>query len=497
MISLRARTVAIIGAGPSGLVAAKYFRAEKAFDKIVVFEQRSRSGGIWNYTPDDQDEDLFTIPQTSPTGKNLDPVWREPVGHEPETNAQNGVMNEASFLSPIYDNLETNIPRGLMGFSDLDWPQDSQLFPQHQVVLEYINEYGRDVQDLVRYETQVVDVKAVDEEYAGGWVVRTRDLWSNEEQEEVFGAVIVANGHFIVPCVPDFPGIREWSQKFPGTITHAKYFRNTDEFVGKKVMVVGNSASGMDISSQIVTVCQQPLLWSSRSISMFKAPPLPGRRECPHIVKLLSDTRGVEFEDGTVETDIDAIVLATGYFYSLPFLENVKPALITDGSRVHHTYQYLFYAPRPTLSFLVLNQRAIPFAIAEAQSAVLARVYSDRLPLPSLTEMQKWEEKAIVENGGGKTFHLLQFPKDANYINAMSTWAMTAPPREGLDNDGKGKVPPVWGDWEFWCREYFPQIRGAFLRKGEERHGVRTLEQLGFSFEEYTEKRKREEGKLI
>ena len=33
-ISVRARTVAVVGAGPSGVIAAKYLRAEKAFDKI-------------------------------------------------------------------------------------------------------------------------------------------------------------------------------------------------------------------------------------------------------------------------------------------------------------------------------------------------------------------------------------------------------------------------------------------------------------------------------
>ncbi|PSN74508.1 flavin-containing monooxygenase [Corynespora cassiicola Philippines] len=502
MTSLRAKTIAIIGAGPSGLVAAKYLRAEKAFDNIVLFEQRARSGGIWNYTPEDRDEDLFTIPQTNPRGRNQDPVWRERVGTYVKsatngTHGTNGVSKAASFLSPVYEKLETNIPRGLMGFQDLDWPQDSQLFPKHQTVLEYIETYGKEVEDLVQYETQVIDVQAVDEEHNGKWTVKTRNLRSNSERTDTFDAVIVANGHFIVPYIPDIEAIREWNAKYPGLISHSKYYRRPEEFEGKKVVVVGNSASGVDISTQIAAFSQHPILWSSQSSSMFKPGSDTRKRELPPIAKFLPEKRGVVFEDGTTEHEIDAIVFATGYFYSLPFLENVKPELIGDGSHVQHTYKHLFYAPRPTLSFLVLNQRVIPFPVAEAQSAVLARVYSGRLSLPNLSEMVKWEEETIVENGNGRSFHVLPFPKDGNYINELASWSSTASPQDGLENDGHGKRPPVWGEWEFWCRENFPAIRGAFGKRGDERFGITKLEELGFNFEEHLKEKAKSEGKLI
>lgn len=454
MTTINARTVAIIGAGPSGIIAAKYLRAEKAFDKIVLFEQRSRLGGIWNHTPEDREEDLFSVPQTDPRGKNQDPIWRErsQSSHSQEgKDNQIGVTREASFLSPVYDRLETNIPRGLMGFQDLDWPAESQLFPTHQTVLQYIETYGQDVKPLVRFETQVTNVAPVDNtEATGKWHVRTRNLRSNEEQDHTYDAVIVANGHFIVPYIPDIPGIRDWNKRYKGAITHSKYFRTPEAYTGKKVIVVGNSASGLDISAQIAQHSAHPLLWSSKSVSMFAAAspsktPDPLRRELPPIATFLPQTRGVAFEDGTEEHDIDAVVFATGYFYSLPFLSGLKPAVISDGTHVQHTYQHLFYAPRPTLSFLALNQRVIPFPLAEAQSAVVARVYAGRLPLPPQSEMQDWEETAERENGSGKTFHVLPFPKDAEYINEMSRWAMSARRREGLENDGRGKTPPVWG----------------------------------------------------
>ncbi|CAI9628614.1 fad nad-binding domain-containing protein [Alternaria burnsii] len=493
-ISLRARTIAIVGAGPSGVVAAKYLRAEKAFDKIVLFEQRSRPGGIWIYTGDQRDENLFDIPQTNPNKDVQKPEWqsKEAVANGSiDATGINGASRIPSFLSPMYEKLETNIPRGLMGFQDLDWPSDSQLFPTHQTVLKYINDYSADVQSLVRYCTQVTSINPVDlNKTSSSWTVTTRNLITNEDTSEVYDAVIVANGHFIVPYIPPMDGIKEWAAQHPGRISHSKYYRKPEDFSTKKVIVVGNSASGADVSAQIAEFCQKPLLWSTRSQSMFSATHGTAgedqkRREVPPIKKFIPDSRGVMFEDGTEELDIDAIVFATGYFYSLPFLQDVKPELITTGERVNNTYQHLFYAPRPTLSFLALNQRVIPFPIAEAQSAVLARVFSGRLSLPPLSDMRKWERAIDEEMGAGRNFHLLPFPKDANYINAMSKWALSAENKENLENKGKGKIPPIWGEWQYWCRENFPKIRQAFGKMGEKRREIRDVKELGFDFEEY------------
>lgn len=221
----------------------RYLLAEKTFERIDVFEQRSSIGGIWNYTPEDRDEDIFTVPQTDPSGKIDKSIWRS-SGQLP--HIQNGFNEErkgkkiASFISPLYERLETNIQRGLMVFSDLDWPQESQLFPKHETVLEYIEKYGQDVKHLVKLETQVVDVgieesSTIENPIANQdcWKVKTRDLVTMEEKEERYDAVIVANGHFIVPYVPDIEGIKEWNDKYPGIISHSKYFRKPEEFEGK------------------------------------------------------------------------------------------------------------------------------------------------------------------------------------------------------------------------------------------------------------------------
>ena len=478
----------------------RYLRAEKAFSKIVLFEQRPGVGGIWNYTSQERDEDLFTVPQKNPIGKNQEPIWKETLVNGPPTNGPNSActLKVPAFVSPIYEKLETNIPRGLMGFKDFNWPQDSQLFPKHQTVLKYIEDYGEDVQDMIRYSTQITNVTPLSDNPDTSWSVTSRNLHTSSSTSEVYDAVIVANGHFITPYIPDILNIADWDKAYPGLISHSKYYRCPEEFSGKKVVVVGNSASGADISNQIAENCQLPLLWSSRSTNLFVSatPTDPRRRELPPIKQLIPGSRGIEFEDGTIQNHVDAIIFATGYFYSLPFLEEVEPKLITDGSHVNHTYKHLFYAPKPTLSFLALPQRVIPFPVAEAQAALLARIYSGRLCLPPLPDLNKWEQEQIADTGDGRSFHLLPFPKDGNYINELSSWALRASGKEGLENNGQGKMPPVWGEWEFWCRENFPAIRQAFGKLGNRRFETRTLEEVGFSYDEYKKKLNRDE-KLI
>ena len=54
------------------------------------------------------------------------------------------------------------------------------------------------------------------------------------------------------------------------------------------------------------------------------------------------------------------------------------------------------------------NQKIIPFPLAEAQSAVIARVWSGRLTLPSPRAMAEWERKTLDNTGGGRDLHLLK-----------------------------------------------------------------------------------------
>lgn len=256
--------------------------------------------------------------------------------------------------------------------------------------------------------------------------------------------------------------------------------------------MVGNGASGLDIANQIMTTCKKPLIQSQRGESYMAAGPSVDKLEKPEIVEYMPDNRSVRFADGSVETDIDSVLFCTGYFYSFPFLRGVEPPLIGDGTHVQNLYQHLFCRAHPTLALPALPQRIIPFPVSEAQGAVIARLWSGRLTLPSEAEMEAWEQNVYRETGGGRDFHLLNFPKDANYINALYEWSMSAPEAES-----KGKKPPYWGEKQRWMRERFPAIKKAFQERGEGRHGVRTLEELGFDYEEWRKEKVVEAKSLL
>ena len=254
----------------------------------------------------------------------------------------------------MYYQLETNIPHTLMAYSDNPSLANDQLFPSRESVLRYLKEYADDVKHLIRYQTQVTEVRRD----RSIWQVTSCSLLSDKSSTGSYDAVVVASGHYAVPYVPNIKGIKQWNEAYPGRISHSKFYRQPEEFAGKKTIIVGNSASGLDISTQISPCCVSPLIISQRSISPLSDGHTSNDKVvmaqiieflCPHPS---SPERAVRFADGHVEQNIDAILFCTGYHHSYPFLSSLQPPLITTGERVHGLYKHIFYTDNPTLAFV-------------------------------------------------------------------------------------------------------------------------------------------------
>ncbi|KAL5047372.1 hypothetical protein BDW71DRAFT_179976 [Aspergillus fruticulosus] len=475
-LSKQIHRIAVIGAGPAGLASVKYLLAEKCFDTIDVFERRSYMGGVWNYSPGTLKEAVPTpVPQLSPDEAIEEPVWL------PKDASR--LSQELTFISPIYDTLDTNLPKELMAFGEKQFPSDVQDFPRHFTVKEYVREYGEEIKKHIQFETQVLDVQR--DSSSETWSVTTQSLRNGTTTTSSYDAVVAASGHFDVPYLPDIPGIVSWNNAYPGVITHSKFYDTPTPFRNKRVIVIGSSASGLDIGNQINEVCKGKVLASQRTDLYLSPSPATGKAYYPEIVEFLSPAtheRAVRFADGRIEESIDAIVFCTGFFYSFPFLSSLSPPIVTHGRRVENTYQHLFYIHHPTLVFPVLPQRIIPFPLSENQAAVFSRVWSGRLKLPSASEMEAWESSAVAQKGDGPAFHLMPYPLDVDYLNMLHDWASTAETRTGLINDGSGKQCNRWGERERWMREMVPEMRKEFFSKGEERRSIKTLEELGYDF---------------
>ena len=246
------------------------------------------------------------------------------------------------------------------------------------------------------------------------------------------------------------------------------------------MIIVGFSASGTDIAKKIEPVCRAPLLISQRSSAGLS----PGSQILTEgkvirlsIVSVNAQDRSVTFADGVEETGIDCIILCTGYHYSYPFLSEITGFEKADGVGNTKTYQHIFYTPNPTLAFALLPLRVVAFPFVEPQGAIIARVWSGRLHLPSKPTMEEWVKTNERQRGSGRDFHKMSYPKDADYMNELHAWCC------GADDGIAGKVPPFWGAEERWLRQNIHAIKKAAEDQGAARFQVKAVEAVGFHFE--------------
>lgn len=534
------KRIAIIGGGPTALASGRFLLAENAFDTIDIFEQRSNVGGIWNLSEPVNSRRL-PVPQ-------IDPRYG---------TSEKDEQNSLEFESPLYDYLETNIPKSLMAYSDAPFDERLPLFPGHADVLDYLERYSEPIKHLIHFDTQVTSLSPSDSLTSLGpkWKVTTLNLKTGLSKQSQYDAVIVANGHYTVPHVPAVLGLRAWHQRYPDTVIHSKAYRRPEDFKEKKVLVIGNSASGLDIAGQLASSATHPVCLASRSASQL-APKGGGpawRKDIAEIEEFLGPEydRAVRTKSGEIIDGLDVVIFATGYFYAYPFLSNTAQSstptsnansppnstttsdsdeavqddfhnankfasfpdglnnLTTSGLRTHDVYKHFLHNRYPNLAFPVLNLKIIPFPLAENQAAVLARLWSGRLAVPSKEDMQAWEQHEearllaahrlrpapdtadgeSVASGNPDTtgvssryeggFHTLVYPEDATQINTLYDWSALARPTEGLENNGIGKLGTRWMEYQVWLRGQFPDIKAAYAKHGENRTKIASLDMLG------------------
>ncbi|KAH8891186.1 FAD/NAD(P)-binding domain-containing protein [Thozetella sp. PMI_491] len=447
------KKVAIIGAGPSGLSAVTYLLAQEAFQSIVIYEQNSEVGGVWHYSA--RPSETLHVPQVSPFIQPDPPI--RPDGVPP------------IFPTPLYDKLNTNVTRDLIHLSALPFRKDSAIFPSRQHVGQYLVRYADAIRHLIKLSTQVKDIRLRVENGKDQWDLESTSTVTGKSTTTTYDAIVVASGHYSTTYIPDVKNIAQFHQAYPGVITHSKLYRSPTSFSGKKVIVVGNSASGLDIGNQISRVSQQPLLWSVRTPTPPENQHWITGDELPEIVEFLVKERGVKFKNGRIEKDVDAIVYATGYLFSLPFLNSFRPSLLTDGRRVYGLYKDLFHINHPTLVFAGLPIRVNPWTFSESQAAIYSRVWANQLPLPSVEHMEQWEKDE--EKKRGPKFHVWPRGADIDFVNSTHEWIA----RSGTS----GRVPPKWSDYVLWQKSILLEARWQFEIQGRV---AKSLEELGFIY---------------
>lgn len=369
--------------------------------RVAVFEQSDRIGGVWVYTPEVEDDPLGTD------------------------------QGRRRLHSSMYAGLRTNLPREVMGFADFPFDEtfpgskDPRQFCSHQEVLAYLEAFAAhfELERWVRFGKAVATVAPVQPELPSGdtangaagaqgwprWEVTTHSTGSSAAAPvtEEYDAVVVCNGHYSEPRVPSWPG----QDTFPGHQMHSHSYREPREYLGKVVVIVGAAFSGTDIAQEILEAGADRVVLSAREWSdpsTGAAPDdgpgkgsnrvdangaarsrLPAPQRVGNVVALGADG-SVTFECGTKVEHVDVVMYATGYLYTFPFLQGTAAAPNIEDNRVGPLFGHVFPpAWAPTLAFVGLPWKVVPFPQFELQARWIARCLSGKCTLPPPEAMLK------------------------------------------------------------------------------------------------------------
>ncbi|KAI8348151.1 flavin monooxygenase-like protein [Mortierella sp. GBAus27b] len=446
------KRIAVIGAGCTGLAAIKECLAESDHIEVVGFEQEPYIGGLWRY---------------------MDVTDENPNPHS--SVYKSTVINTSKPMTTFSD---FAIPGS--------WPtylhnkklaQYFDMYAEHFGLLKHIRFRTKvvEIQELKDEQNRWL---------ISSHPVSDSDL-PPKIQEEVFDHVMMCSGHHSVPRYPSFPGMQPTDpDAYTGQQMHSHFYREVPkEIKGKNVVVVGLGNSAVDLAVELsMNQCQvhlstrdpvwiiprwvagRPLdqmftrfafwlpskvfqgatsaivKWSSPKVhpmmepkrSLFGAQPtvnsllherISTGTVTPQVnVRRIGPGKRVEFEDGTVLDNIDAIYWCTGYHLRFPALD---PAIVSDGHQDLEQgrvwlWNYMLPPRHPNMAFIGLFQPSGAFMpVAELQCRFLVQAWSgqsrERHPIPDEEQMD--HEIAAVQRRLRRQYGESLSPRHAFQLN--------------------------------------------------------------------------------
>lgn len=376
----------------------------------------------------------------------------------------NWYFNNPNGMSSCYKSLHIDTSKYRLAFEDYPVPEEWPDFPHHSQLLQYFHDYVDHfgLRETITFNTRVIECEPLD---GGRWRVH---LSTGHVRE--YDALIVANGHHWDARIPEYPGT------FNGYQIHSHNYRDpfSDfDFRGKRALVVGAGNSSMDICSELSQrpMCEKLFIsmrrgvwvlpkyldgvptdkvslpaWMpssiGRSLARKKIKKISGNMEdfglpvpdheplSAHpsvsgefllrvgsgdiipkgaIERLEGDA--VIFADGSRE-EVDAIIWATGYDVSFPFLK--IDALTPAEDNTFPLFKRMVKPGFDTLFFAGLAQ-SLPTLVnlAEQQSKFVAAALSGQYQLPDAEEMKQ----AIVADEKIHKGHYYDSPRHSMQVD--------------------------------------------------------------------------------
>ncbi len=435
--------ICIIGAGISGLVAAKTF-IEEGY-KVTVFEKQKGLGGVWE-------------------------------------------------KSRTYIGLTTQNPRDTYAFSDYPMPSSYPEWPTAEQVRDYLESYTQNfgILEKIRFQTEVIQVERKTD-IQSGWVVTVNSQDDNRPKQYEFDFVLVCNGLFNIPKVPVLPGKEDFIAS-GGQVIHSTELNDISQLKGKRIIIVGFGKSATDIATSAVNLTKEctlvfrhtlwkvpkfffglvnfkyilltrfaeawlpyrqlrgielvlhtigkPLVWAFWQINqtilrlqfgldtcgMLPNEPVSQSVNCSTAIapdgfyqylktgklqsKKTTITRfcndGVELANGE-RLQADIVIFGTGFRQDVPFLEEKYRQMLIDDKGYFHLYRNLIHPDIPQLGFVGYNSSFFSQLTSEVAAWWLAEYVKGNLALPSRleiiedmeTEFHWWQTK-LPQNPGSR-----------------------------------------------------------------------------------------------
>jgi cation diffusion facilitator CzcD-associated flavoprotein CzcO len=435
------KRICVIGAGPCGLTALKNL-LQAGCRNVVCYEQSSGIGGNWAFTDDPH-------------------------------------------RISVYECLHTISSRRMSSFDDFPMPKDYPDFPSHRQMIAYFTDYARAFQldPHIRLGSHVEQCTLGDD---GRWTVRVvaNGETNGHTRAETFDSLLVCSGHHREAFVPEYLGT------FTGEIIHSSTYKRPDPFRGQRVLVVGAGNSAADIAVDVARLASRaalsmregtyfipklmfgqpvdvvyafwrsklpkPLLRSALKLWLRLAvgtwedyglqAPTSAPLEKPPTVnssvlealrhgRLVArrgieryDGRTVHFTDGTQE-EFDAIIMATGFRISFPFLS--RQVVAWDMAKTPRLYLKMMHPTIPGLFFIGLFQPVgCIWQLADYQARIAALQITGRLRRPSDIDARIRHEVAhLCRRISSSPRHAIEVDYHAFRRELMSELAAVRPAR--------------------------------------------------------------------
>ncbi|OYU56170.1 MAG: monooxygenase [Chitinophagaceae bacterium BSSC1] len=186
--------VCVIGAGPSGITAAKNLL--DAGLNVTVYDFGKEVGGNWVFTEEESHSSVF------------------------ETTH---IISSKAFSQ----------------YDDFSMPEDYPDYPGHKQLADYFQAYAREFNLYPHIQFQTL-VKSCERNAEGKWVVTIEKFGASSTR--VFDALAICNGHHWQPRMPEYPGT------FSGELIHSHVVKRFSRFAGKRVLVIGGGNSACDVA---------------------------------------------------------------------------------------------------------------------------------------------------------------------------------------------------------------------------------------------------------